>query len=157
VVVDLDRVARRLRAEPAAEKQQQVAGGERARGAHGALLAAERQQQGRWLCHRSFVGGAPPTQRAGRAHMRQGVGYSPVSNWPEAPGPSYPVPSPRQATMSLADAKRITPGSKPGWLKVPIPAGPTVARLTRTLRERNLHTVCEEARCPNMGECWDSG
>jgi len=59
--------------------------------------------------------------------------------------------------MSLADAKRITPGSKPGWLKVPIPAGPTVARLTRTLRERNLHTVCEEARCPNMGECWDSG
>jgi lipoic acid synthetase len=59
--------------------------------------------------------------------------------------------------MSLADAKRITPGSKPGWLKVPIPAGPTVARLTRTLRERGLHTVCEEARCPNMGECWDSG
>jgi lipoic acid synthetase len=59
--------------------------------------------------------------------------------------------------MSLADAKRITPGTKPGWLKVPIPAGPTVTRLTRTLRERNLHTVCEEARCPNMGECWDSG
>jgi lipoic acid synthetase len=59
--------------------------------------------------------------------------------------------------MSLADAKRITPGTKPGWLKVPIPAGPTVARLTRTLRERNLHTVCEEAHCPNMGECWDSG
>jgi len=59
--------------------------------------------------------------------------------------------------MSLADAKRITPGSKPSWLKVPIPAGPTVARLTRTLRERNLHTVCEEARCPNLGECWDSG
>lgn len=59
--------------------------------------------------------------------------------------------------MSLADAKRITPGPKPAWLKVPIPAGETVARLQKTLRERGLHTVCEEARCPNMGECWDSG
>jgi lipoic acid synthetase len=59
--------------------------------------------------------------------------------------------------MSLADAKRITPGPKPEWLKVPIPSGATVARLQKTLRERNLHTVCEEARCPNMGECWDSG
>ncbi|MSR39777.1 MAG: lipoyl synthase [Planctomycetes bacterium] len=51
----------------------------------------------------------------------------------------------------------MTPGPKPAWLKVPIPAGETVARLQKTLRERGLHTVCEEARCPNMGECWDSG
>lgn len=56
-----------------------------------------------------------------------------------------------------AASKRITPGQKPDWLKVPIPAGPTVAGLERTLRERNLHTVCEEARCPNMGECWAGG
>ncbi len=53
--------------------------------------------------------------------------------------------------------KRITPGQKPDWLKVPLPSGPTVASLTRTLRERGLHTVCEEAKCPNMGECWASG
>ncbi len=59
--------------------------------------------------------------------------------------------------MALADGKRITPGQKPDWLKVPIPAGPTVARLEGLLRERNLHTVCEEARCPNMGECWAGG
>ena len=52
---------------------------------------------------------------------------------------------------------RITPGPKPDWLKVPIPAGPTVAGLEKVLRERNLHTVCEEARCPNMGECWAGG
>jgi lipoic acid synthetase len=52
---------------------------------------------------------------------------------------------------------RITPGQKPDWLKVPIPAGPTVAHLEQVLRERNLHTVCEEARCPNQGECWASG
>ena len=54
-------------------------------------------------------------------------------------------------------SNRITPGQKPDWLKVPIPSGPTVARLTKTLRDRGLHTVCEEARCPNMGECWDGG
>lgn len=59
--------------------------------------------------------------------------------------------------MSIADGKRITPGPKPNWLKVPIPSGPTVARLEQLLRDRNLHTVCEEARCPNMGECWASG
>jgi lipoyl synthase len=59
--------------------------------------------------------------------------------------------------MSSIHNKRITPGQKPDWLKVPIPSGPTVARLEQVLRERNLHTVCEEAKCPNMGECWASG
>lgn len=52
---------------------------------------------------------------------------------------------------------RIQPGQKPDWLKVPIPSGPTVARLEQVLRERKLHTVCEEARCPNQGECWAGG
>ena len=52
---------------------------------------------------------------------------------------------------------RITPVSKPRWLKVPIPQGPEVERLRRILKSRGLHTVCEEARCPNMGECWDGG
>ena len=59
--------------------------------------------------------------------------------------------------MSSIHNKRITPGQKPDWLKVPLPSGPTVAGLTKVLRDRNLHTVCEEAKCPNMGECWASG
>jgi len=59
--------------------------------------------------------------------------------------------------MSSIHNKRVTPGQKPDWLKVPIPSGPTVANLTKVLRDRGLHTVCEEARCPNMGECWDGG
>ena len=59
--------------------------------------------------------------------------------------------------MSSIHSKRITPGQKPDWLKVPIPAGETVARLEKVLRDRGLHTVCEEARCPNMGECWAGG
>jgi lipoic acid synthetase len=59
--------------------------------------------------------------------------------------------------MSILHTRRITPGPKPDWLKVPIPAGQTVAHLERVLRDRRLHTVCEEARCPNQGECWADG
>ena len=43
---------------------------------------------------------------------------------------------------------------KPSWLKVPLPGGEGYARLKTLARELGLHTVCEEARCPNIGECW---
>lgn len=46
---------------------------------------------------------------------------------------------------------------KPSWLKVKAPGGENYARLKRTLREKDLYTVCEEARCPNVGECWGAG
>jgi lipoic acid synthetase len=48
---------------------------------------------------------------------------------------------------------RFTP--KPEWLKVRAPGGDTFHHLQKTFRELDLHTVCEEARCPNIGECWD--
>ena len=43
---------------------------------------------------------------------------------------------------------------KPPWLKVPLPGGSGYARLKELTRRLDLHTVCEEARCPNVGECW---
>ena len=43
---------------------------------------------------------------------------------------------------------------KPDWLKMRPPAGEEFTGIKRTLREYGLHTVCEEANCPNMGECW---
>jgi len=46
-------------------------------------------------------------------------------------------------------------GRKPAWLKVRAPGGPHYMRLKRLLRDTNLHTVCEEAHCPNIGECWE--
>jgi lipoic acid synthetase len=46
---------------------------------------------------------------------------------------------------------------KPPWLKVRAPGGDTYARLKGTFRALDLHTVCEEARCPNVGECWREG
>jgi lipoyl synthase len=46
---------------------------------------------------------------------------------------------------------------KPSWLKVKAPGGENYARLKETFRAKDLYTVCEEARCPNMGECWAAG
>src|SRR4029434_8325142 len=46
------------------------------------------------------------------------------------------------------------PRRHPDWIKVKPPGNPNYLRLKRILREKNLHTVCEEARCPNIGECW---
>ncbi len=46
---------------------------------------------------------------------------------------------------------------KPPWLKVKMPAGPGYQRLRALIDEHQLHTVCESARCPNMGECWARG
>jgi len=49
------------------------------------------------------------------------------------------------------------PERKPGWLKVRAPGGPRYLELKQLMRELDLHTVCEEARCPNVGECWEHG
>ena len=49
------------------------------------------------------------------------------------------------------------PERKPGWLKVRAPGGPNYAHLKQLMRELDLHTVCEEAHCPNVGECWEHG
>jgi lipoic acid synthetase len=46
---------------------------------------------------------------------------------------------------------------RPPWLKVRFPAGGNYERLRLLMREQDLHTVCEEARCPNIGDCWSRG
>jgi lipoic acid synthetase len=49
------------------------------------------------------------------------------------------------------------PPRRPEWIKVRAPQGETYDNLKRLMRSKNLHTVCEEARCPNIGECWGAG
>jgi lipoic acid synthetase len=46
---------------------------------------------------------------------------------------------------------------KPPWFKVPAPGGPRYRELNRLIEGENLHTVCQEAACPNVGECWERG
>lgn len=57
--------------------------------------------------------------------------------------------------MSTTVPGRFAP--KPEWLKVRAPGGETYQHLKHTFRQLDLHTVCEEARCPNVGECWREG
>ncbi|MEX2109670.1 MAG: lipoyl synthase [Gemmatimonadaceae bacterium] len=49
------------------------------------------------------------------------------------------------------------PIRKPSWLKVRAPGGPNYIRIKQLMRELDLHSVCEEAHCPNVGECWEHG
>jgi lipoic acid synthetase len=55
----------------------------------------------------------------------------------------------------LIPATQLLPSRKPPWLKVRAPGGPNHLKLKRLVREQNLHTICEEAHCPNIGECWE--
>ena len=57
--------------------------------------------------------------------------------------------------LPLLDSSPNREGRKPEWLKVRAPGGPNYIRLKSLMRGLNLHTVCEEARCPNIGECWE--
>jgi lipoic acid synthetase len=49
------------------------------------------------------------------------------------------------------------PATRPPWLKVRFPAGNGYQRIQELMRAKDLHTVCEEARCPNIGDCWSRG
>ncbi len=48
-------------------------------------------------------------------------------------------------------------GRRPDWLKVKLPTGRKFKEISQTIRTHSLNTVCAEARCPNMGECWGAG
>lgn len=48
-------------------------------------------------------------------------------------------------------------GKRPDWLRVKLPYGEKFSNLNKIIEEHKLHTVCQSARCPNMGECWTAG
>ncbi len=64
-------------------------------------------------------------------------------------------PATRVAASAPAPAAPpARPAPKPAWLKVRVPGGAEYARLDNLTRKLKLHTVCQEAHCPNIGECW---
>ena len=65
----------------------------------------------------------------------------------------------RDAALGTRNSELGTPQRepKPEWLKVRFPMGPNYGRLRDLMRAKDLHTVCEEARCPNIGDCWNRG
>ena len=64
--------------------------------------------------------------------------------------PLVQITPPRPLAPPGPEAQR-----KPSWLKVKAPGGPTYLGLKHMMRDLKLHTVCEEAHCPNIGECWE--
>ncbi|KAL5730134.1 lipoyl synthase [Ranunculus cassubicifolius] len=58
---------------------------------------------------------------------------------------------------SVEVGTKKNPIPKPKWMKESIPGGAKYTKIKNKLRELKLHTVCEEAKCPNMGECWSGG
>lgn len=80
---------------------------------------------------------------------------------PESPRPIIQGEKLRGADKVARIPVRIEPSAhiarKPPWIRAKSPATPEVARLKKILREMNLHTVCEEAACPNLGECFGHG
>ncbi len=59
--------------------------------------------------------------------------------------------------MTTIDLISEPPKRKPDWLKVRLPSGEDFEHVRNQLRALQLHTVCEEARCPNLAECWGAG
>ena len=72
----------------------------------------------------------------------------------ETPGE---VERPRSRGRSAVNERVPIDRARPEWLKVRLPMGPQVEELRRLMRSKALHTVCEEAHCPNMAECWGAG
>lgn len=68
------------------------------------------------------------------------------------------VKSKGTARLPILDGEALPLGTrKPNWLKVRSPGGPNYLRLKQLMRGKKLHSVCEEAGCPNIGECWEAG
>ncbi len=82
------------------------------------------------------------------------------SSHPSTPSERAPAPAVDVAPGSGGGAVPGVKGGKgkrepkPSWLKVPLPGGEGFKKLKGLTKELNLNTVCEEARCPNIGECW---
>src|SRR5277367_4887910 len=65
------------------------------------------------------------------------------------------APNPVQTDLIQIDLSPKRPVSKPDWLKARAPVGDNYHNLKKLARDLNLHTVCESAHCPNIGECWN--
>jgi lipoic acid synthetase len=66
---------------------------------------------------------------------------------------------PGKSTRDRVNPEKIdtTPLRRPSWIRVRAPQGENYENLLHMMRQKSLHTVCEEAGCPNIGECWGSG
>ena len=62
----------------------------------------------------------------------------------------------QKAYKDKVEKKKIPLGKRPDWLKVKLPTGDNYTDVKTLMKKQNLHTVCEEAKCPNLAECWNN-
>ena len=65
------------------------------------------------------------------------------------------INSHQRAFKEESEKKNVDLGRRPDWLKVRLPHGENFTDVKNLMRTNKLNTVCEEARCPNLGECWN--
>lgn len=75
----------------------------------------------------------------------------------ESPSLSDFVALKSDSAYSVEVGTKKKPLPKPKWMKEAVPGGEKYVQIKKKLRELKLHTVCEEAKCPNLGECWSGG
>lgn len=61
----------------------------------------------------------------------------------------------QRAYKEKVEKEKVPLGKRPDWLKVKLPTGDNYSDVRTLMRKQNLHTVCEEAKCPNIAECWN--
>jgi lipoyl synthase len=94
---------------------------------------------------------------------------SPATKRPLKPGDVALKSAPKEALISgdgdsmfelpVVQAPQVANvrGQRPDWLRVKLPYGETFKNVSNIIDDHRLHTVCQSARCPNMGECWSAG
>ena len=91
----------------------------------------------------------------------KGIPIGPVASARLRSGEKYRTPQGfsaiKDGIKASAQAAPLTMGRKPQWLRAPMPAGGVFDTVRATVKEHRLATVCEEAKCPNIGECWNAG
>lgn len=93
-------------------------------------------------------------------HTQKRSAQKPATSSKAAPKSHNPLPivgQPRRSGMARPTWATDTAGPRPDWLKVRLGDTPAVTSLRKLVHQSGLHTVCESAACPNLGECWDKG
>jgi lipoic acid synthetase len=91
----------------------------------------------------------------------KGIPIVPAASAAPRSGDKYRTPQGftaiRDGIKASHGATPIVTGRKPSWLRAPMPAGAAFDTVKDIVKEHRLQTVCEEAKCPNIGECWNAG
>lgn len=104
------------------------------------------------LSPRSFS--SPPSVEAPKPQTLEGLRHRLAVESPTL-GDFIRLQSNDDYSVEVGTKKKPLP--KPKWMKESIPGGEKYTQIKKKLRDLKLHTVCEEAKCPNLGECWSGG